>query len=320
MTAPTPIPGWVCLVPSNPCTGPDDCHQFHGCGPAPAPGEADGGSRPAFCRRCDGYGVVLPTGSRLAAVCPECNGVTSDRPERGPAAPGEAETVGPELPAADCGSVIAHGPHLGCGGLEYPKPEEEPLTCDAALPAPPDPGRCTLPNGHNGESHCDPAMPLDSPFHAPRPVPGEVTGRPGGWVPGVGWVVRMNMLSTGDRYRYDADGEPGDRPIWAYEALPDEAECDDLCVVVGWADGATPAPPAAPPVQDGRAGVALAKLRRASDRMTAATAAFDRLADPIDRDAQAEWLTAIGSLRLRVQVLLESLPPSTPRSPEGPAT
>lgn len=64
----------------------------------------------------------------------------------------------------------------------------------------------------------------------------------GGWVPGIGWVARMNMLSIGDQYRYDGDGFPGDRPVSVYEELPDEDECDDLVVVVLWADGTDPAP------------------------------------------------------------------------------
>ncbi len=41
----------------------------------------------AFCVRCDGYGVVLPTDESTAAVCSVCNGITADRPERGPARP-----------------------------------------------------------------------------------------------------------------------------------------------------------------------------------------------------------------------------------------
>lgn len=47
--------GWVCRVPSNPCTGPDDCHQFHDCGPSAPPALSSGSPAPT-CGDCDGTG------------------------------------------------------------------------------------------------------------------------------------------------------------------------------------------------------------------------------------------------------------------------
>jgi len=59
---------------------PNPATRWTGAPKAPEPAAAP------FCTRCDGYGVVLPVGSSIAATCPACNGNTASRPERGPKA------------------------------------------------------------------------------------------------------------------------------------------------------------------------------------------------------------------------------------------
>jgi len=72
------------------------------------------------------------------------------------------------------------------------------------------------------------------------------------------------------------------------------------------ADRPNPAPAAEPETTPQRPSEAMAKLREAQDRLTAASARYDRLADPVDDDARAEWLTAIGILRVRVNAVLSA--------------
>lgn len=74
----------------------------------------------------------------------------------------------------------------------------------------------------------------------PSPAPaaaGEGTERPGGWVDGIGWVALLADLNGDDLAAVHPGGQSCRAGgVWASSAHP--------VVVVRWADGTTPAPPA----------------------------------------------------------------------------
>lgn len=192
-------------------------------------------------------------------------------------------------PDPACGEFQEHGPHL------WSSWDDDPMTdlrhCAGFGPQRPP---FELPRDRLADSDIVRERVAEMRAEmAPQPAPAE---RPGGWVNGIGWVARMNTLAHGDRYRYDGDGEPGDRPVWVYEMLPDEAECDDLCIVVGWADGTTPAPSPGPlvdvtPLPEWEALIVAAtafprsevndtRTANAVNRLLRALAATDRRSEP----------------------------------------
>ena len=73
-------------------------------------------------------------------------------------------------------------------------------------------------------------------WHEDRtPAPGEGTRqRPGGWIDGIGWVVRSTDLRPGDK----------DEAAWVVRPGEVGSPFYSLAVVTRWADGTSPAPPA----------------------------------------------------------------------------
>lgn len=68
-----------------------------------------------------------------------------------------------------------------------------------------------------------------------------MSARPGGWVPGIGWVALLDSLAMGDRIRFGAaregaedEGEGIVTGITVYDPTP--------VIVTRWADGSTPSP------------------------------------------------------------------------------
>ena len=81
-------------------------------------------------------------------------------------------------------------------------------------------------------------------FPAPS-TPGEGTGRPGGWVEGIGWVALFHDLPEGTRFLSHSASEPPITSIVGVMCSPDDWENYPV-IVTRWADGTTPAPPASP--------------------------------------------------------------------------
>ena len=77
-----------------------------------------------------------------------------------------------------------------------------------------------------------------TPTPSPDPAAaGEGTERPGGWVDGIGWVALLADLNGDDLAAVHPGGQSCRAGgVWASSAHP--------VVVVRWADGTTPAPPA----------------------------------------------------------------------------
>ena len=75
--------------------------------------------------------------------------------------------------------------------------------------------------------------------------PGEGTGRPGGWVEGIGWVALFHDLPEGTRFLSHSASEPPITSIVGVMCSPDDWENYPV-IVTRWADGTTPAPPASP--------------------------------------------------------------------------
>jgi hypothetical protein len=73
-------------------------------------------------------------------------------------------------------------------------------------------------------------------WHEDRPpASGEGTRqRPGGWIDGIGWVVRSTDLRPGDK----------DEAAWVVRPGEVGSPFYSLAVVTRWADGTSPAPPA----------------------------------------------------------------------------
>jgi hypothetical protein len=70
------------------------------------------------------------------------------------------------------------------------------------------------------------------------------TTRPGGWVPGIGWVAALGDCPSGTRIRFDVGtGDDGEGEGIVHVG----AITGEIVIVVRWADGTTPTEPAETP-------------------------------------------------------------------------
>lgn len=97
---------------------------------------------------------------------------------------------------------------------------------------------------HDHGSACSTNCPTCHGRPAPS-TPGEGTGRPGGWVEGIGWVALFHDLPEGTRFLSHSASEPPITSIVGVMCSPDDWENYPV-IVTRWADGTTPAPPASP--------------------------------------------------------------------------
>ena len=255
----------------------------------------------------------------------------ADHPRRLPTVAEFARLEAADLRVVACPSLVQHEPHEWSGRVFWGSPR---LECPGIAPATP-----AEPPGQPVASGFDTDIDQDEARASSRRVQEAV--RP---IIEANERARRAALSDAGSYVVGSatpaeDGETGlpagVTPInpdlinpdadWSlapyvfvphgWEALT-PADRNDLSGALAWRTHDTwteprfcrpvtaPVPTAAPAEGPGE----VEALRLAGERLTAATSAYDDLADPPDLVARAEWLTAIGILRFRVDQFLAAAP------------
>ena len=155
-----------------------------------------------------------PTPEPAKITCPDCGGHPSEPKLR---------TEGGSLSCSFCNRTLTFN------FMRDNEPEHRACACRASRNA-----RCQTCGG-DGEIDVRPAP----------STPGEGTGRPGGWVEGIGWVALFHDLPEGTRFLSHSASEPPITSIVGVMCSPDDWENYPV-IVTRWADGTTPAPPASP--------------------------------------------------------------------------